>query len=144
MDIATGASREAFEEVVNEIGLQIADQSHLHFCIDNCGRPAAEIDGDRAEGFVHRHQKISGSQDAFLRSERFIDHLAKRNADVLHRVVLIDIQIAFGRELKIEAAVMSEEFEHVIEEANSARYLIFPAPVDIQRDLNLSLFRVAR
>ena len=47
-----------------------------------------------AQGLIHGHQKVSRAQDAFLVAQRLVEGLAQRNADVFHRVVLVDIQIA--------------------------------------------------
>ena len=51
--------------------------------------------------------------------KRLVEELAQHDADIFDGVVLIDIEVALGFELKIEAAVMGEQFQHVIEETDS-------------------------
>ena len=86
--------REALEEVVHELGLQIADARDLHLQIDDGVRPAAEIDGRDRQRLVHRHDEVAGAVDAAAVAERLRDRLAERDAEILDRVMLIDVEIA--------------------------------------------------
>ncbi len=45
--------------------------------------------------------------------------LADHDADVFDRVVLVDFEITIGAQLQIEGAMLREQLEHVIEEANA-------------------------
>ena len=58
------SNREAFEEIVDELGLQVADTFDLHFEIDRGVRPAAQIDGRDRQCLVHGHDEITGAVDA--------------------------------------------------------------------------------
>ena len=62
--------------------------------IDDRVRPAAEIDGRDGERLVHRHHEVAGAVDAAAVAERRRDGLAERDAEVLDRVVLIDVEVA--------------------------------------------------
>ena len=64
---------------------------------------AAEIDGDDANRFVHRHDEVAGAVDAAARAERGLDGFAERDPDVLDGVVLVDVEIALGAHAEIEA-----------------------------------------
>jgi hypothetical protein len=88
--------------------LEISDKARANFGIDYCGGASAEINRDHSHGFVHGHEEVSGSKDAAFAAQSFIECLTKYDAYVLHRVVLIDIEIATGLELQIEAAMMGE------------------------------------
>ena len=55
--------------------------------------------------------------------KRLRKQLAQHDADILDGVVLIHIQIAVGFQLQIEAAVLGEQLQHVIEEADAGRDL---------------------
>ena len=87
------------------------------------GRASAEIDRGDPQGLVHRHQKISGAQNAALVAQGSIEGLAQSDADIFDGVVLIDVEIAVALQFKIEAAVMREQFQHVIEEANAGNFV---------------------
>ena len=54
--------------------------------------------------------------------------------------MLIHIQIARGLQLQIEAAVLGEQLQHVIEEANAGGDLVAAAAIDLQRAADLRLF----
>src|SRR5208337_3160040 len=60
-------------------------------------------------------------------------------ANILHGVVLIDIEVALGFELEIEATVMGEEFQHVIEETDSSRNLVPAAAFNDQHSADVGL-----
>ena len=93
-------------------------------------RPPAEIDGGDGQRFVHRHDEIAGTIDAAPIAERRPDGFAERDADVFHRVMLIDVEIAGGRDLEIEAAMPRDEIEHVIEKADAGPILEPAAAVE--------------
>ena len=65
------------------------------------------------------------------------------NSDVFHGVVLVHIEIALGSQVEIESAVMREEFQHVIEEADAGRDVIASAAIDRKRGANLRLSGIA-
>ena len=67
-------------------------------------RTSAEIDRGCRQRFVHRHQKISGAQNAALFDPRaFCNGFAERDADVFDGVVLIDVEIAFRGNVRSNA-----------------------------------------
>jgi hypothetical protein len=143
VNIAARAASEAFEEIVDEFGLQVANEARANFGVDDGGSAAAEVDGGEAESFVHGHDEISGAENATFRAERLLEGLAERDADILDGVVLIDIEVALGVKSEVEAAVVGEEFEHVIEKANAGRDGITAAAINGEREINLRLFGVA-
>ena len=57
--------------------------------------------------------------DARLVAERLGDRLAERDADVLDRVVRVDVQVALGLDLEVEHAVARDLVEHVVEERHA-------------------------
>ena len=67
----------------------------------------------------------------------FAHRLAERDAGVFNGVMLIDVEIAGGFHLQIEAAVPRDQIEHVIEKANAGVVLVVALAVERQRDLDL-------
>ena len=108
MNIRARAAGKALEEIIDQFRLEIADSSRSHPSLDDGHRAAAEVHGREAKGFVHGHQKISGSQDAAPVPQRAVKRLTQADADILDGVVLIHIQVAQCGELQIEAAVTGE------------------------------------
>src|SRR5688572_28791180 len=101
MDIAPNALRETFEEIVNELALQIADALDVYRQVDDCVRPSTEIDGSHRKRFVHRHDEVPRPIDPAARAERFRNRLAQGDAEILYGVVLIDVEIAGCTHLEI-------------------------------------------
>ena len=63
----------------------------------------------------------------------------ENDAHVLHRVMLIDVQVAARLEIQVEAAVPGEKLQHVIEKANAGRDLVSAAAVQIQAPADIGL-----
>ena len=57
--VGAGPDREPLEEVVHELGLQIADTGRGALEIDDRVRPAAQIDGHDGQRLVHRHDEVA-------------------------------------------------------------------------------------
>ena len=106
-------------------------------------RAAAEVDGDDGEGFVHGQDEVAGAVDAFAVAEGFGEELAEDDADVFDGVVLVDVEIAIGFELEVEAAVFGEELQHVVEEADAGGDLVAAAAFDVERAGDLRFFGVS-
>ena len=73
----------------------------------------------------------------------FANKLPEHDADVFHRVVLIHIQIALGVQLQIEAAMLGEQLQHVIEETDTGGDLVAAVPFDLQDPLICVSFVIA-
>ena len=134
VNVGAGAAGEAFEEVGDQFGLQVADQARANLGVNGEGGAAAQVDGGDGEGFVHRHEEVSGAQNAALVAECAVECLAERDADVFDGVMLIDIEIAVALEFEIECAVAREQLQHVIEEANAGGDFVLAAAFDGEPD----------
>ena len=141
VDVAAHALREPFEEIVNQLALQIADALDVQRQVDDRVRASAEIDGRDGERFVHRHDEVAGAVDAAARAERLRDGLAQRDAEIFDRVMLIDVEIAGGAHLEIERAVARHQLEHVIEKADAGTDVVAALAFDAEADANLRLAR---
>ena len=63
------------------------------------------------------HIGVAG--DALHVAERLTDRLAQRDAHILHRVVEIDVQIAFRLNLQVDEGMARDLVEHVVEKAHA-------------------------
>src|SRR5579862_1863939 len=54
--------------------------------------------------------------------------------------MLVHVEIALCLQLQVKAAMMREQFQHVIKEADAGRHVVSPPPLDGERDLNLRFF----
>ena len=121
MDVGARSAGEPFEEIVYQFRLKIADHASSNFGIDHSRSASAEIYRSKTQRFVHRHQEVSGAQNAALRAECFPDRFAKNDAGVLDRVVLVHVEIAARGEFQIHGAVPRHERQHVIEKRDVRR-----------------------
>src|ERR1700739_1245201 len=92
VDAGMRAPRKTVEEVVHQLGLQVAHQARANFRVNDGRRASTKIHRGEAQRLIHRQQEITGSQNAALAAEGFFESLTEHNADVFYGVMLIDIQ----------------------------------------------------
>ena len=78
-----------------------------------------------------------------LVAERLGDRLAERDAAILHRVVLVDMQVARHLDGEVEEAVAGEELEHMVEEADTRLDVGLSRSVEAHAHRNVRLGRAA-
>src|SRR4051812_48781820 len=134
LDVHVGASPlgEAFEEIRHELGLEIADLLDLYLEVDDSVHATREVDRRDAERLVHRHHEVAGAIDSPTISQRHRYRFAEGDADIFDGVVLVDIEVALGRDLQIESTVPGDELQHVIEESDPGADVIASAAVQLQ------------
>src|SRR4030095_9691235 len=84
----------------------------------------------RAQGLIHRHKKISGAKNSFLRAESLVNGFTEGNTDVFDGVVLVHIEIALGDDRQIECPVTRNEIKHVVEKPNAGGDLGLAAAIE--------------
>ena len=78
-----------------------------------------------------------------LVADRLRHRLAERDADVLDRVVRVDVQVALRLDVEVEHRVARHLVEHVLEERQAGRELGRALAVQVELDADLGLFGVA-
>ena len=96
VNVGARTARKSLEEIRHQFGLQIADQARPHLGIHRKRRPPAQVHRGNRQRLVHRHQEISGAQNAAFISQSAIECFAQRDPHVLDSVVLIHIEIAIA------------------------------------------------
>ena len=77
-----------------------------------------------------------------FRSPSALRHrLAERDAEILDGVMLIDVEIAGGVDLQVEAAVPREQLQHVIEKADAGADVVAALAFERERQRDLRLGR---
>ena len=127
---ARAPSAKPSKKSVTSSDLQVADHARPDAGVDDGVRPAAEVDGRHRQRLVHRHHEIARAVDAAARAERCRHRFAERQARVLHGVVLVDVEVAVGRQAEIEPAVPRHQLQHVIEEADARPHVVAPASLE--------------
>src|SRR5581483_8170021 len=91
-----GMDRQGPEELAHELNVEFADLLRGEIDLEDQERPAGNVERDARQRLVHRQQAMGVAGDAALVAERLGEGLAERDADVLDRVVLVDMQVALG------------------------------------------------
>ena len=82
-------------------------------------RAAHEVDGRGRAGLVHRDGGRAVARDPGALAERLRHRVTERREDVLDEMVVVDVEVAAGDELEVEAGVERGQSEQVIEEADA-------------------------
>lgn len=125
----------------NEFGRQVADALAFEFAGEHEVRPAAEIQRGSGQRLIHRQSEAIAADPALV-AQGLFQRLSQRQAGVLHRVVLIDMQIALGAYAQGEAAMLSDLLQHVIEERQTGSYGRFGNTIQVHVHPDPRLFRV--
>src|SRR2546428_10918809 len=124
MQVGARVVDEAGEEILDQLGLEVPDQAHAdEIFVDQRGT-AAQIDRDDGQRFVHGEDEVAGAIDAAAVAKSLREELAEDDTDIFDGVMLVDVEVAFGFQLEVEAAVPGEQLEHMIEEADAGGDLV--------------------
>ncbi|CDN44800.1 hypothetical protein BN871_FO_00040 [Paenibacillus sp. P22] len=107
-------------------------------------RPVAEIDDDLGKSFVHRDEHACVTLDSPLVAKRLPQRLSEADADILHRVMVVDIDVAARFDLQIELPVLREQIQHMVQERNIRLDLRTAASIHAERELDVGFVRLAR
>src|SRR2546426_397149 len=128
--------RQRLKEVLEEVQVEALDPPVRQLdVVDEIG-PAAEVHRDLRQRLVQRHPGRPEAPDPRLRAQRLLERLAEDDADVLHRVVVVDVRVAAGLDRQVEEAVLGQQIQHVIKERDRRADLPLAGPVQGQPDLD--------
>ena len=107
------------EEFLEQFGIDDANlvpgEAHLP---DQVG-PVAQVDRGANQRLVHRHIGVAKADHARIAAHGFLERLAQHDADIFHRVVLVDVEVALGLHVNVHGGVLGKAFQHVVEEAHA-------------------------
>src|SRR5690606_36971946 len=105
--------------------------------------PTGDVERCARKSAVHGQVAGGVAADALLVADGLADRLAESNADIFHRVVEIDVQVALAGDIHVDERVARKLIEHVIEEADAGRHFMRAGAIEIDRDGNLGLVGLA-
>ena len=143
VQVEAAVVHEGPEEVLEELGRQVADALGPELHAEVQPRPAREVDDRAAEGLVERDVGVAEADDALLVAERLLQGLAEGDPDVLDRVVGVHVQVALAADVEVEAGVGGEGGEHVVEEADAGADPRPALAVEVQDEGDVGLARLA-
>jgi hypothetical protein len=105
-------------------------------------RTTAHVHDDARQRFIHWKKEESVALDAHFFPQRFFESLTQHQADILDRVVIVDVRVAFGVNRQIEQPVLRKQGEHVVEKGYARFDLRHAAPINgkSKRDVGLRSF----
>ena len=102
-----------------------------------------EIDHHARQGFIKWHVGVAIAANAFSVADRLGNRLAQRDADVLDRVVRIDVQVTLGLDVEINQPMSRYLLQHVLEEWESRINARYTTAVQVHRNSDPGLLGVA-
>ena len=124
-----GREGQRLEDVPGQRGVVAADhRSHAVRLVVHHVGPPGQVHGGLHQRLVQRHQRVTEPVDAALVAERLLERLAERDRRVLHGVVGVDLGVALGPHGQVEAAVLAQLGQHVVEERDPGADLGTPLP----------------
>ena len=121
MEVHAGLRHQRAEELLDEAHVEGLDDLALVVdVVDHEGAPA-EVEGDLAERLVHREEHEAVAPDAPAVAERLVDAGAQHDAEVLDRVVVVDVEVARRGDLEVDQRMARENLHHVVQEGNTRR-----------------------
>ena len=142
VDVRAHAVRHRLEEPLQHRQIHRAARALLELDVPVQVRAAGEVDHAARERLVEREVEASGARDAFAVAQRLVERLAQRDAGVLDRVVLVDVQIALAAHLQRQRGMLGERLEHVVEERNPGIGLSLAVAVEVEGDPQVGLLRL--
>src|SRR6185437_10493043 len=85
---------------------------------------------------VERYQRVAEPVDAGLVAERLAQRLAERDRGVLDGVVRVYLDVAVRADPQVNAAVLAELAQHVVEERHAGRDIAGTRAVEVEFDFH--------
>src|SRR5271154_5255864 len=122
---------EGLEELAHQRGVESADPLGRELRPEDEERPARHVECDARQGFIHRQQAVCIAGQAALVAERFGQRLAQGDADVLNRMMVVDVAIALGPDGEVDEGMTRQLVEHMIEKTDPGRDVGDARPIEI-------------
>lgn len=139
MEVHARMNSRGLEEVADEIGSESTDTRCVPLGLEDTVRPAAQIDDDKGQTFVHRYVAVGCAHNARAFTQTLTDGLSQADTHILHRVVLIDVQVTPGLECEVEETMMGEEYQHMVEKADAGIDIRLSRAIEFEREADIGL-----
>ena len=133
-----GVDGEGAEELMGQLGIIGADLVAGRWDIPLQKGAVAEINDHMGQGFLHGDEGGAITPNALLVADGLAEGLSEADADILHGMVPVHLEVAPGFYLKINKAVTCKEVEHVLEKRNTDGSGVIAGAVNVERDADLS------
>jgi hypothetical protein len=134
---------ETAEELDRQVDVERADPRACERHVEFEARPAREVDHDARQRLVERHVRMAVAADALAVADRLRDGLTERDADILDRVVIVDMRVAMRFDLEIDQTVSRDLVEHMVEKRHAGGQLLLAGAVEIELHTDLRFAGIA-
>ena len=140
----SGMIDQALEEFVHQVNIEFANHCASERHIEDQAGTSGKIDHDARQGFIQGHIGVTIATQALLVTPSLRQRLTYRYADILYRVVRIDMQIADGGNLKINQSMTGKLVEHVVKKSYAGIQLGYATAIEVEHHPDFGFQRVAR
>src|SRR5271166_3213268 len=126
-------------EIGDQLAVERADLGCRHGSVPDEEWPAPKVHGTGRQCLVHRQHRLTVPPDPGAVAQGTVDRLAKTDAHILGRVVVIDVQVARAGDLQIDERVPGEQFQHVIKEPDARRDLRSALAIEVGHQADVGL-----
>jgi len=118
------------EKILHKVSIQLTAKAPSECDLKLKIGPAAEIDSDNRQRFVHGIDEKTGPVDASFVSQSPDKQLPEHNATIFDQMMLIDMQVPACLQTQIETSVLGKGFDHMIEKTYRRLNTILTLPID--------------
>jgi hypothetical protein len=138
-----GIGGKRVEELAEELRIEVADLGPREADVPDKVRAARHVDRRARASLVHREVDGGVAADAAALAQRLPDRLAEGDADILDRVVEIDMRVPGRAHGHVDQRMAGELLQHMIEEADAGGDLVPARAVELDGDGDLGFAGVA-
>lgn len=118
MEGDSGMGREGSKKFADALGREFANLVATPIDIENKDASAAHVEGHEHERLVHGSRRRPVPLDGLV-TEGLGEGLAEDDANVLDRMVVVDVEVAFAGDTDIDLPMEGKLLEHVVEKPNA-------------------------
>lgn len=138
-----GVVDEALEELLEQVDVEAANGGagigHVHLQAGAAG----EVDDHARQRFVQRDVGMAVAKDALFVADGLGERLAQSDADVLHGVVVVDVQVALALDVQVDQPVPGDLVKHVLKKRNADIESGLSGAIQVDRGFDLGFQSVA-
>ena len=130
---------QALEEFIDEVDVKLADHCSREWHVEFESGTPGEVDHDTRQSLVQRHIAVAVTGQSLLVAPGPGQRLADGDANILDRVMGVDVQITSRLNVEVDQAMPRDLVEHVVEEGHAGGEIALAAAIEIETHGNLRL-----
>ena len=133
----------ALKEFVRQLGIELANHAAGERDVLHQTGPPRQVDNDAGQRLVQRHIGVAVAAQAFFVANGAGHGLAKADADIFHRVVAVDVQVAVAIDFEVNQAVAGNLLQHMVKKTDAGAQIGLAGAVQVDAHGDARLCRVA-